>query len=393
MSEEVQKSAEEQLKDIVLGVTAEKAEKAEVAELKSAVEAIEVPSLEGFVKQEALDALVAKMEAMKTENEDLVAAVKSAPAIMKGDKVSEYVKWEGEGINVKTSLDFSEFQKTFTGTGNAQISGSMTMAARVFHELAQMNPFRGVATVMPTSAGAVELPQVTNIDAVAEANSPVTIDATNPGGSTPAHYRGTISNVTVVPQNWVGRESFSDQVIEDLPGLDPMIASFMGQSIARREAADMVAQLDGNTSITEIHTGEAAAMPTTIGPWADLVASLDSAYKMNAKFMLSRGALSSLRSLAQSTGADLVIDPQTGNFKLWGFDMLVNDHLDTGNTANDNAVYFGDFSRGSIIVSRKEMNISRHEDTIPGSVYYYGNMRSRGVAWDTNALVRFSTEA
>ena len=39
------------------------------------------------------------------------------------------------------------------------------------------------------------------------------------------------------------------------------------------------------------------------------------------------------------------------------------------------------------------MSISRHEDTIPGGVYYYGNMRSRGVVWDGQAIFGLRSNA
>ena len=110
--------------------------------------------------------------------------------------------------------------------------------------------------------------------------------------------------------------------------------------------------------------------------------------------MMSRQAYAHLRSTVQGgTGSDLLFDAGLGKMMFLGYEIVVNDHLDAGNTAGDNAVYFGDFMAGSIIVSRREMNISRHDDTIPGGVYYYGNMRSRGVVWDANALVRFNTSA
>ena len=105
---------------------------------------------------------------------------------------------------------------------------------------------------------------------------------------------------------------------------------------------------------------------------------------------MSREALQNLRGLTQSSGGDLVIDPSDGMFKLWGYDIVINDHLDAGSTGGENPVYFGDFRQGTIIVSRKEMQVGRHEDTIPGAVYYYGNMRSRGVVWDASAIRRFN---
>ena len=164
----------------------------------------------------------------------------------------------------------------------------------------------------------------------------------------------------------------------------------MDQQVAVAEAADMISQLDGAT-VAEVPTGVAAGLPTAIGPWADLVASLSSAYKPGARFVMSREALRSLRALPQAgTGSDLVIDPSTGMFRLWGYEIVINDHMDAGGAAGQNPVYFGDFSMGTTIISRKEMSISRHEDTIPGAMYYYGNLRSRGCLLYTSPSPRDS---
>ena len=379
-----EKSAEEVLADVVKTEVAAVAEtKADKADLEGLAKSEDIPSVEGFVKSEQLDELKSKLDEMS-------ATMAAAPAINKGVAMDDgYFKWDGElDLNGqgnrfnKTAIDVI---KAFDGTTN--ITGAPTASQRLYYAMQQMNPFRGVSTIMPTSATAVNLPQVTGITAQAEAAIPSSINTSTGHG-------GDIANATVVPQNWTSRTAFSDQSVADLPSLDMMVGAFMGQQIGIAEAVDMVSQLDGNTDVAEVNTGEAAAMPSDIGPWADLVASLSSAYKPNAYFVMSRMALASLRTLSQGgAGSDLVIDPGTGDFMLWGYRIVVNDHMDAGNAAGQNPVYFGDFAMGTTIVSRKEMSISRHEDTIPGAMYYYGNMRSRGVVWDPSALRRFNVAA
>lgn len=398
MSEEIkkEKSAEETLADVVKSEVSKVAEtKADKADLEGLAKSEDIPSVEGFVKEDALSETNKKYAELAEKLDTIKAEIANAPAINKGvDKeMSDVIKFEGDDFTLngdnrlvaKANIDFSKhFNKAELGTGSsAVVEGSTVASQRLYYQMQQKNPFRMVSTIMPTSGGSVNLPEVTSVTAAVE--NTLRAAATSDGGG--------ISTVAVIPQNWVSRNLFSDQHAEDLPGLDQMVAGFMAQAIARAEAADMVSQLDGNSGISEVNTGAAATLPTTIGPWADLVAELDSAYRPNAKFMMSRAAFASLRSLTQSTGGDLVINPMTGMQQLWSYDIVINDHLDDGDTAADNAVYFGDFAAGSIIISRKEMNISRHEDTFPGGLYYYGNMRSRGVAWDTNALVRFNTAA
>ena len=350
----------------------------------------DIPSVDGFIKAEDLDELKASNEELKSKLEDLSATVAAAPAVVKGvDMDDTFFKWDGELNLEKPAGGFNtamvDVTKQFTST--TQITGAPTASQRLYYAMQQMNPFRGLSTIYPVSATAVNLPRVTGITAQVEANVPNSINTSTGHG-------GGIANETVVPQNWVSRTAFSDQSVADLPSLDMMIGAFMGQQIAVAEAVDMIGQLDGNADVVEVPTGQATALPNAIGPWADLVASLSSAYKPGARFVMSREALRSLRALPQAgTGSDLVIDPSTGMFRLWGYEIVVNDHMDAGGAAGQNPVYFGDFSMGTTIISRKEMSISRHEDTIPGAMYYYGNLRSRGVVWDANALRRFNVAA
>ena len=379
------------VKSSITDTVATKAEKAEVEALKSQVEALEVPSIEGLVKSEEVSSISEELEATKGALEELKAKFDSAPAIhtKQEKKVSDIITFDNyEGFKGNLNMDLSgEFQKSFGGTGSsAQVTGSMTATQRLYYQMQQKNPFRAVSTIMPTSAGSVNLPQVTSITAGVEGT------ITNSSGQF-STAGGGITTTNVIPQNWVSRVAYSDQALEDLPGLDQQVAGFMAQAIARAEASNQVSNLNSAT-IAEVNTGAATALPTDIGPWTDLMAELDSAYKPNAKWMMSRAAYAHLRSTNQGgNGSDLLFNPMTGVPTFLGYDIIINDHLQDGDTAGDNAVYFGDFSAGTIIVSRKEMNISRHEDTHPGAMYYYGNMRTVGTVWDANALVRFNTAA
>ena len=379
-----EKSAEEVLADVVKTEVAAVAEtKADKADLEGFAKSEDIPSVEGFVKSEQLDELKSKLDEMS-------ATMAAAPAINKGVAMDDgYFKWDGElALEGRGESHFNkahiDVTKEFTPANN--ITGAPTASQRLYYAMQQMNPFRGVSTIMPTSATAVNLPQVTGITAQVETNVPTSIN-------TGTGHGGGLASATIIPQNWVSRTAFSDSSVADLPSLDMMTGAFMGQQIGVVEAQDQLTGM-ASQSVGEVNTGEATALPTSIGPWADLVADLSSAYKPNAMFMMSREALRSLRALPQAgTGSDLVINPSTGNFMLWGYSIVINDHMDPGDAAGDNPVYFGDFRQGTIIVSRKEMTLSRHEDTLPGSMYYYGNMRSRGVAWDTNALRRFNVAA
>ena len=390
MSDNTQTEAQaivEQVKTAVDERVATKAEAADLAAVKSAVEAIEVPSVEGFVKSEVVAELREALTAEKSAREALEATFKAAPAITKGAvEMHKGFKWDNtEGYNAKADVDLRDFLKAVnstTDTINAPVSAAMT-----YWQAIQTNPLRGVATSMPVSTATLFLPSINGITAAHEASIPSSIDTSSGhGGALGAENQ-------LILQNWTSRTAFSEASVSDLPDLDSMVAANMGNRIASAEAIDMVSQINAAT-VTEVNTGQAAALPDVIDPWAELVSSLSSAYKPNARFVMSREALESLRTLSQGgTGSPLVIDPSTGNFRLWNYEIIINDHFDAGDTAGDNPVYFGDFSMGMIIATKKEMTISRHEDTIPGAVYYYGNMRSRGTVWNPAAIRRFTVAA
>jgi HK97 family phage major capsid protein len=366
------------VKEAVNSVVEAKADKAdlELVALKS-----EIPSVEGFVKEEELVALKEEIAAEKSAREEMEVAMKAAPALIKGEKQMENFGLSHEEFKSAGSVDFT---KAVTGTTNT--TGAATASEGIYFALAQQNLFRAVSTVMPTSATAVNLPTVSGITAAHEANILSAVDAASGHG-------GAIASAQVIPQNWTSRTVFSNQSVADLPALDQMVAKFQAQQIGVAEATDMVAELDAAT-ITEVDSGSADALPTTVDAYADMIAALSSAYKPRAKFIMSRAALAHLRGLSQAgTGSDLVIDPSNGNFSFWGYEILVNDYLAAGSTDGEKSVYFGDFEAGTVIVSRKEMSISRHEDTLPGAVYYFGNMRSRGTVWNAAALVRLNTGA
>ena len=285
-------------------------------------------------------------------------------------------KWDNEGFTAKSELNLGEMiTKQYTPT--TQVTGEPTSTMRLYYALQQANAFRGLSTIMPMNSSTMELPRVTSISAAHEGNIPNAINlATGTGGG--------LETVQLVTQNWTSRNFFSDQAVDDLPGLDNMVAGFMGQEIGVAEAVDMVAQVkthvngSGNTN-RRVTTGGAVSIEDFI----EMRQGLSSAYAANGVYMMSRPIYAELRTLSQSgAGSDLVWDPVMGNMTLFGHRVVINDYFENFGAVNNLLAVFADFSRATVIGNRKSMTISRHEDTVPGGVYYYGNMRSRGVVWD-----------
>ena len=387
MSEEVTKSAEEILADVV---------KSEVAHVAEAIEAVksEIPSVEGFVKSEetaemaeTIKSLKEEIAAEKAAREELDAVVKSAPAIVKGDvEMAETWKWDAEGFNAKSEIDMGGMiTKAYDTT--TQVTGEPESTARLYYALQQMNPFRGLSTVMPMNSSTMNLPEVTAITAAHEGTVPAEIN-------TGTGHGGSLASVELVTRNWVSRTAFSDQSVEDLPGLDSMVGGFMGQQIGVAEATDMVAQIKASVNAAGFGnrvttTGGAITFENLL----DMKAGLSSAYMPSSVWMFSRETWSNVRALDTGAGGELLWDAGIGDFTLLGHRVVINDHLEDFGAANNLIALFGDFSRGTVIGNRKSMSISRHADTIPGAVYYYGNMRSRGQLWDDNAVFALRANA
>jgi HK97 family phage major capsid protein len=52
-------------------------------------------------------------------------------------------------------------------------------------------------------------------------------------------------------------------------------------------------------------------------------------------------------------------------------------------------MYFGDFTRGHTIVDRLNMVLRRYDQTLPGSITFYGEKRLATSIVDPFALVRY----
>ena len=119
--------------EVVKSHVEDKADKAEMEAIKTAVEAIEVPSVEGFVKEEALAESAEKIKSLEAAIDELDAVVKSAPALItKENPVMETWKWDSEGFNAKSTIDLGEMiTKQYTPT--TRVTGEPTSTARLYY--------------------------------------------------------------------------------------------------------------------------------------------------------------------------------------------------------------------------------------------------------------------
>ena len=125
-----------------------------------------------------------------------------------------------------------------------------------------------------------------------------------------------------------------------------------------------------------------------------------------AKFMINPILLNGIRALKDNNGAPifnrnegLSVDGIVG--QLLGFDVVVNKYVDApsqpsvaaASTVSRYPMYFGDWQRCHTIIDRLSMVVRRYDQTLPGSITFYGEKRLGTSVKDPAALVRYRSTA
>ena len=150
--------------------------------------------------------------------------------------------------------------------------------------------------------------------------------------------------------------------------------------------------------------GDAATNNVTYKDVVNFIYALPQQYwTESAKFVISPLMLAAIRGLTDDQGRPIYIDglSRTDGIvgSLLGFDVVVNKYLDV--PAMDTAagtdslypMYFGDWMRGFAIVDRMNMVLRRYDQTLPGSITFYGEKRLCSSIVDPNAIVRYRSTA
>jgi hypothetical protein len=121
----------------------------------------------------------------------------------------------------------------------------------------------------------------------------------------------------------------------------------------------------------------------------------------SAKFVVSPILLQAIRGLVDTNGRPIYVDGLARADgivgQLLGFDVVVNKYLDTpSQTTSGSAgttslypMYFGDWQRGHTIVDRLNMILRRYDQTLPGSITFYGEKRLATSVVDPFAIIRY----
>jgi len=125
----------------------------------------------------------------------------------------------------------------------------------------------------------------------------------------------------------------------------------------------------------------------------------------SAKFMVSPILLQAIRGLTDTQGRPIYVDglARTDGIvgTLLGFDVIVNKYLDNPSQATTAAagtiskypMFFGDFDKFYTIIDRLNMVLRRYDQTLPGSITFYGEKRLATSVRDPFAGVRYRSTA
>lgn len=134
--------------------------------------------------------------------------------------------------------------------------------------------------------------------------------------------------------------------------------------------------------------GQAAAMPTTLDPFIDIIYSLRARYRANASWVTSKLVLAALRKYKEATtnaymwaGPVAAGQPQT----FYGYPIVEAEDMPAV-AANAFPLAFGDFREGYLIADRVGMRITRDEITTPGYIKFYVRKRVGGKIRNSQAI-------
>jgi len=136
-----------------------------------------------------------------------------------------------------------------------------------------------------------------------------------------------------------------------------------------------------------IASGQAAALPTSIDVFFDLVYGLRARYRNNAQWVTNKLVLAALRKYKDSTGQYLWQPALTAGQPSTFLGYGITEAEDTpAVAANAFPLAFGDFKEGYLIADRVGTRITRDEITTPGFVKFYVRKRVGGKLRNTQAI-------
>jgi len=429
----------------------EAANLAKVEEITTSVDAKLAETVASFdEKVAALEAKVASVQApsvIKTYK----SISQEVNRMVKG-QLAEFVKNNGrveKEIKLFESVDQYDayIKEASTLTGSGAGIGGRTAYDPVFVSLRLLNPMRGVSRAVATDGSTYQFRAKTGNAGAGWGygivnNTAATTEAT-------AIWQLNLKDLNV-------QFPIRTAALDDIDGLESNVVSDMLAEFSQREAISMITNNDqgvatatggggsdglrglnqypganaaytgGTTSVSDFGSsgtastdglhdvatydqlttnGNALANNVTYEDVVNFIYALPQAYwTPNAKFVINPVMLSAIRGLTDQQGRPIYVDGLAREDgivgKLLGFDVVVNTYVNAPSKASVSAgtdnlypMYFGDWQRAHTIVDRLNMVLRRYDQTLPGSITFYGEKRLATSIVDPFALVRYRSTA
>ncbi len=400
----------------------------------------------------ALEAKVASVQApsviktYKSISQEVNRMVKS--------QLAEFVKAGGRSEKeIKMFEDAGQYdayiKEASALTGSGAGVGGRTAYDPVFVALRLANPMRGVSRAVATDGATYQFRAKTG-NAGAMWGYPINNNTSS--GANPTTESTTIWQLTLQDLNT--QFPIRTAALDDIDGLESNVVSDMLLEFSQQEALSMIQNNDqgattlpyggsnglrglnqypgvnasytgGTTSVSaygssgtgsssglhDIATydqlttnGNAGVNEVTYADIVNFIYALPQEYwTPTAKFVISPLMLAGIRGLTDQQGRPIYVDGLAREDgivgSLLGFDVVVNKYLDvpfiSGSAGTDDLfpMYFGDWDRCHAIVDRLNMVLRRYDQTLPGSITFYGEKRLCTSVVNPFALVRYRSTA
>ena len=434
--------------DAIEAATLEKSEA-----VKTEVEAKLAETVASFdEKVAALEAKVASVQApsvIKTYK----SISQEVNRMVKG-QLAEFVKAGGRSEKeIKLFEDAGQYdaylKEASALTGSGAGVGGRTAYDPVFVALRLANPMRGVSRAVATDGATYQFRAKTG-NAGAMWGYPINNNTSS--GANPTTEATTIWQLTLQDLNT--QFPIRTAALDDIDGLESNVVSDMLLEFSQQEALSMIQNNDqgattlpyggsnglrglnqypgvnasytgGTTSVSSygssgtgsssgLHNvatydqlttnGNAGVNEVTYVDIVNFIYALPQEYwTPTAKFVISPLMLAGIRGLTDQQGRPIYVDGLAREDgivgSLLGFDVVVNKYLDvpfiSGSAGTDDLfpMYFGDWNRCHAIVDRLNMVLRRYDQTLPGSITFYGEKRLCTSVVNPFALVRYRSTA
>ncbi|NDF51163.1 MAG: phage major capsid protein [Betaproteobacteria bacterium] len=379
---------------------------------------------------QAVEAKVAEaVEAVKTETEAKIAALEAkvaAPSIIRPihktvrgeanrrfrDVLKEYVK---AGNNIEREIKIFEsvdqceayINEASALTGSGYDVGGRTAYDPVFAAKRLGNPLLGLSRIVATDGSAYQFRVKTG-----NAGAQWGYTVQNNGASTTE----ATSIWQVILKDLNAQFPIRTAALDDIDGLEPNVvddmlmefqhytggscstASFGTSGTATSNGLHNLATYDQLTT----NANTVAANNIVYKDVVNFIYSLPQQYwTPTAAFMINPILLQGIRGLVDSQLRPIYIDglSRTDGIvgELLGFKVVVNKYVDNpsqptagaAGTTSYYPMYFADWQQFHTMVMRLSMVLRRYDQTLPGSITFYGETRAATSVRDPNAGVRY----